>query len=257
MLIVLNKAIVHAVGEFDEAGLRVLPTRRARRRDPELEARIDEAWRRRTEAAPDRFHDAPLARLVAHGLLPDKLALFVGETTFREFVGTNLEAQSDPSIHESLGEDYFANPLGVSAIIVSKDDAILLGQRSQNTVEASGQWDLPGGHISILDGAACSPFETIRRELHEELGLGRSDIASLRCVGLVENGLTHKPELIFLARTNERAKKLEKRATAHADAEHDAFMTWSSSKGDLLDLLRTRGEELTPVAAGGLGILVA
>ena len=257
MLIVLNKAIVHAVGNFAQEGVRVLPTRRLRRKEPELERRIDETWRRRTEAAPNLFHDAPLARLVAHGLLPDKLALFVGETTFREFVGTNLEAESDPSIHESLGEDYFANPLGVSAVILTKDDALLLGRRSVQTVEGVGQWDLPGGHVPFQEGIACSPFDTIGRELHEELGLGRSDIASLHCAGLVENGLTHKPELIFVVRVTEKAKKLEKRATAHGDREHDAFMTWPAAKSDVLELLRTRGDELTPVAAGGLGTLVA
>lgn len=257
MLLVLNKALIHVVGHYTEAQVSVLRTQRARRRDDALERRIDESWARRTQgvsASGPKLFDSQLARLVAHGVLPDKLALFVGETTFREFVGTNLDSAE---LHESLGDDYFANPLGVSAAIITKDDTLLLARRSNKVAEAQGQWDLPGGHTPYVAHGGCHPFAAMMQELDEELGLRKGDIESLACIGLMENGLTHKPELIFLCRAKDRAKKLLKRLRAQDDDEHDDFLCVPSGKGELLELLRHRGHELTPVAAGGIGIIVS
>src|SRR5262249_48418209 len=158
--------------------------RRERKRDPELERRIDEAWERRlAESVSGTLWDSPVARLVAHGALPDRLALYVGATTFREFVGTNLESAD---LHESLGDAYFANPLGVSAAIVSRDGAVLLAKRSETVVEARGQWDFPGGTMELAEGASPDPFAAMRDELREEIGLGPEDLEEVTCVALVE-----------------------------------------------------------------------
>lgn len=257
MLVVLNKALVHVLGHYGPADLRVLVTQRKRHQSALLERRIEDAWSVRQAEAEGRLFDSELARLVAHGVLPNQLALFIGRTTFREFVGTNLEAPIDPSLHESLGEDYFANPLGVSAAVVSKDGALLLARRSNAVVEARGEWDLPGGHVPFVEAQGCRPFVTAADEIAQELGLVERDIEELACIGLVENGVTHKPELIFVCRVRDKAKKLLKRVQSHGDAEHDEFLCVPATKSDLLDLLRERGNELTPVAAGGIAIFVS
>jgi len=55
----------------------------------------------------------------------------------------------------------------------------------------------------------------------------------------------------------ERAKGLLRRARAAKSPEHDDFLCLPVRKADLLDFLRTRGDEATPVAAGALAILIA
>src|SRR5206468_1244336 len=118
---------------------------------------------------------------------------------------TNVESAD---LHESLGEDYFANPLGVSAAVVTKDGAVLIARRSQQVAEARGLLDLPGGSVPWGEAGAAAPFGHIVSELREEIGIEQRDIEELSCVGLVENGHTHKPELVFLCRIAERARSL-------------------------------------------------
>lgn len=255
MLLVLNKAVVHFVGRFDEAHVRTLVTTRERRRDERLERRVEEVWTRRIAEAPEAsLWDGEILRLVAHGALPDRVALFVGRTTYREFVGTNLES---PDLYEDLGEDYYANPLGVSALLVTRDEEVLLARRSSRVAEAQRLWDLPGGNVPWVAGAVIHPFAAMREELREEIGLEADEVEDLACVGLVENGNTHKPDLIFCGKVRERAKGLLRRARAAKSPEHDDFLCLPVRKADLLDFLRTRGDEATPVAAGALAILIA
>jgi ADP-ribose pyrophosphatase YjhB (NUDIX family) len=256
MLLVLNKAVVHFVARYRPSQILVLPTRRPRKTDPRLERRIEMAWSHRLQKAPGgELWDSVLARLVAHGALPDRLALFLGKTSYREFVGTNLESED---LHEVLGDDYYANPLGVSAAVLTKDGALLLARRSQRVAEARGQWDLPGGNVPYLEAAGGDPLGTLFAEMREELEIEPAAVEEEPvCVGLVENGQTHRPDLIFELRIRERARGLLKRLRARPGLEHDDFLCVPTSREDLLSLLRERGEELTPVAAGGLATFVA
>jgi 8-oxo-dGTP pyrophosphatase MutT (NUDIX family) len=254
MFLVLNKAVIHFSQRYEHPQLRVLLTRRERKRDPDLETRIGEVWTRATaQAEPGALWDGELARLIAYGALPDRLALFVGRTTYREFLGTNLESAD---LHETLGEDHYANPLGVSAAVMTRDEAVLLGRRSHRVAEARGLLDLPGGNVPFSAGQ-IDPFRSMRAELHEELGIEEQDIDELTCIGLVENGFTHKPDLVFLCRVGERARGLVKRLRARPGVEHEDFLCVPGSKSEILEFLRVRGDDLTPVAAGGLALFVS
>ena len=83
--------------------------------------------------------------------------------------GTALEQQ--PSYGEirpvcpSCGWIFFADPKVAAAVLVEKDDAVLLVQRSFNP--HLGKWSLPAGFVN----AGEAPADAARRECLEETGL--------------------------------------------------------------------------------------
>ena len=94
-----------------------LHLQRRRRTNATIEKTIDEAWEGfNGKPGQEGVEDRGLTRLIAFGTHNGQLALYTGATTLREYVGTNLE---HPEFHELYGEDYMANPLGVSAVLVS------------------------------------------------------------------------------------------------------------------------------------------
>jgi 8-oxo-dGTP pyrophosphatase MutT (NUDIX family) len=145
----------------------------------------------------------------------------------------------------------------VSAAVVTSDHEVLLGLRSARVAEAQQLWDLPGGNVPYVEGAGAKPFEAMRVELREELDLQPSDIRELNCVALVENGVTHKPDLVFLCRIRQKAKPFLKRLRATAHLEHDDFRCVRLDKAELAEFMRRRADELSPVAAGGLAVFVS
>ena len=64
--------------------------------------------------------------------------------------------------------------VAVKSFIVS-DGKLLIIKRRSNDVHKPGQWDIPGGRL----GEGENPFEGIRRETKEEVGIDISIVAPL------------------------------------------------------------------------------
>jgi ADP-ribose pyrophosphatase YjhB (NUDIX family) len=61
---------------------------------------------------------------------------------------------------------FYANPVPAATAIIVEHGRLLLGRRARPPYKDT--WDLPGGFLETNEG----PFEGLRRELREELGVG-------------------------------------------------------------------------------------
>ena len=157
-------------------------------------------------------------------------------TDFKSFYGTNV------CNHATLTAPELANALAVCTVVISKDNAILLGKRSSSVAESQQMWHVIGGTMDLNrhtyhDNAQrpnfgsriaidTSPYSHIMKELKEELGLTPRQVDHSICLGLGMNLLIGKPEMLYITRVKLTAKQLRNCAThAILQGEHSALLT--------------------------------
>ncbi|XP_028917568.1 uridine diphosphate glucose pyrophosphatase NUDT22 [Ornithorhynchus anatinus] len=184
-----------------------------RRRLPGGDAPIARAWASRRRAQPWLF-DAPKFRLQraelagagagGRGLL---LALRLGLTSYRDFLGTNLGVGAAALRREGAArwgdpQAYMADPLGVGALLATADGRLVLLRRSRTVAEAPGMLDVPGGHPepqAVCPGdhprheelpgelVVKELFSSILREIRDEVNLPLATLSPPLLLGIVRN----------------------------------------------------------------------
>jgi hypothetical protein len=231
----------HAIGDWRPGHVRLAWTGRASRElVPEVERIIDEAWRRVLSRPGVHLFDGPMSRMESFEASADVLRLTLSETSYKPFVGTNLE---HPDLADRYGPGVMANPVGVSTLLETGDGFLMLGRRNAAVAYYPSRVHPFAGALEPRDGA--DPFAAVYRELGEELSLSREDLADLRCCGLVEDHALRQPELIFLASTPLARQDVEGRLDR--EEHHD---TWSVEIGATEQALGDTS--LTPVAVASL-----
>ncbi len=182
---------VHALGRWapEQIGSQTVPS--GFRPTPADTSRVEKSWAAalaEASRAGRHLFDGPLARLEGHRASTARLDLALSPTSYRWFWGTNCRDRSLP-------RERRADPLGVSAVVVTADHWLILGRRSQRVSLYAGRVHPFGGCVEP-DRAGDVPGE-IRRELSEETGLHAADLSRLDCLGLVEDSLLVQPELLF------------------------------------------------------------
>ena len=197
-------------GEFDEGkvtinlDLNARPTFIMKQREE-----IDRCWndmlRRGWKMRPD-----PLYRLTNFSLKNGILALHLGLTNYKEYMGTNV---SHPEWSLEYGEKTMSNALSVSAVAETKDEKIIIERRSQNVGEDRGYYHTkPSGHPHPPEGI----FGGVYSQARKELGIEKSDIAKVACIGLVRSVRSHKPELMFKMKLGIFSTEVERRPKEEA-----------------------------------------
>lgn len=127
------------------------------------------------------------------------LELSLGRTDFREFVATRSR---EALRHRNWSR--LANPLAVASVVVTNDDKILVGRRPNIAHIHAGKYFVFGGFVdradlTELDGV----FHSIKREIHEELGVDFRAFSDICCTGLNYDLTCPHPELSFSVRIAE------------------------------------------------------
>jgi len=237
----------------DQLNVAYEPTPRAT--TPELERRIKEEWRVRTAEAAEAgrlLFDGELLRYVTHEVRDDQFRLTVGPTCYRDFVGTNLYNRHHLT---EYGWARFANPVGTTATLVTTEDLIVFGRRSDRVAWHAGYVHTFGGALEAVDRAAdgmVDAFAAVRRELKEEIALTEADIDQLTCAGLIRDREIHQPELLFEARLGISFRELLIRVSqAEAGNEHRGLVALAGEPHLVAPFLRASGR-VAPVAVGAL-----
>lgn len=252
---------IDALGPFMPERVSVTFEPSPRPTTPELEALIEAEWTRQTAlaAGSDRMlFNGPLLRYVRHTVRPGaaggaaELHLVVGPTCYRDFVGTNLFHHDRI---EAFGWERFANPIGTTATLTTRDGRICYGRRSARVSYHAGHVHTFGGALEARDRGAdgrVDPFASVCRELFEELSLRREEARELICVGLIRDHEIHQPEMLFEARLELTAEQLRSRwLSADARDEHDEIVSLADEPGAILPFIRSCGA-IAPVAVGAL-----
>jgi hypothetical protein len=236
-----GQVVIRVTGDWpaESVDIQIVPS--SWKAPPSVLEQIDAEWERVARTGVTLF-DGPMCRLEKYLATPARFTLSLSETTYRIFVGTHLYHANLADTHGPL---ILANSLGVSVLVRTADDFLLLGRRNETVVYYASRLHPFAGALEPTDQS--NPFVASRRELHEEAGLTDADITSLRCIALVEDRHLHQSELIMRADTRLTRAQVESQAGRE---EHHNLVAIEAADQRLRELLRNPG--LTPVALGGL-----
>jgi 8-oxo-dGTP pyrophosphatase MutT (NUDIX family) len=214
----------------------------------ELQLEIERHWQ---ELNGRGFFNGRLARLDSWQIWKGHLALFLRPTDYK------TQLYSNTAVNEVVarwGEHALARALGISAVVISRDDQLVLMKRSDTVGEYPGRYDVFGGHIDCLATGPPDIFAAMAAELEEELGLKEDEIR-LRGCGLISAVPIRKPELLFSARTRCAAEEIWARArTARDRHEYGTLETLPNRATAIGRFLKDHRDEISPSAYGCLAV---
>ena len=186
---------IRAAGDWREDQVRVQMVSSSWQAPPAVRDQIDAAWETTARLGVLLF-DGPMCRLEGFDADPAALSLRMSETTYRIFVGTNL---CHSHLADEFGPAVLANPVGVSVLLRTAENFLMLGRRNESVIYFPGRLHPFAGALEPCD--AGDPFRGAMRELQEEANLLEADISEIRCLGIIEDHQLRQPELILRADT--------------------------------------------------------
>lgn len=200
----------------DEASLEAVWVPSTLCSNPETDRLIEQAWQATLARPGVKLFDGPVGRFESATLRDGRVRIALSHTSYRIVVGTNF---CNPDLVRTRGPAYLANPLGVSAALRSRDGRIVMGRRNHSVAYYPGLLHPFAGSVEVRP--VVNLFDDIRRELHEEIGFGPADIASIRFVGIAQDRTLVHPEAIFVVDSTRTADEIIARVhdEEHAGAE--------------------------------------
>jgi ADP-ribose pyrophosphatase YjhB (NUDIX family) len=234
-----------ARGLWDErhVGVRVVPS--GRRIVPDVDAAIDRAWAEVNARPGVNLFDGPVCRLESFRADDARLELDVSATSYRVVVGTNF---LNPQLADDVGLDVMANPVGVSAGLISADGFLLMGRRNHRVAYYPHMLHPFAGSLEVRPD--INLFDDVRRELREELSLSADELSSIELIGIVEDTALRHPESLFRVRSNRTRRQIADRLDRAEHSQIEAIELTPSALGGL----RSR-QDVTPVGRAIAGLI--
>lgn len=209
---------------------------------------INREWDQAISRAGRLLFDGPMSRFEGLDVSDHQFTLFLSTTSYRPFYVLHMVRR------DLLGEGPFggvvaAQPIGVSCLIISQDNDVLLGRRGERVAYYPSRIHPFAGSLEPADGGNL--FATLYRELEEELALKPEDIAAPRLIGLISDRTLRQPEVILCCQTHLTTADVRARVDP---SEHDALVAVPNRPADIQKLLNTE-TALTPVCRGSLILL--
>jgi 8-oxo-dGTP pyrophosphatase MutT (NUDIX family) len=222
---------------------------------PAVEAMIEETWRQCTaKARRDKqvLFNGLLVRLDRWWIDEGHLRLHTGPTDYRRFMGTNF--CNGARIGE-FGPENYANPLGVSAVVITSDGWLVLGRRRSDLACHGGYLHLVGGTLDSQDRTpedTLDVFAAMRRELAEELCVTNGELAEVVCTGLIRDPSIHQPELMFDAGITLCWEELLARFDQAAPGQEHSALELCPDDSAAIGPFVGGSRLIAPIAVGGL-----
>ena len=232
--------LIREIGDWKPGQVIASPVASTRAILPEIERAIDRAWAEASARLGPKLFDGPMCRLERREASTEELQLWASPTSYKPFLGTNLAGVDVPT-------DAMANPLGLSAALITSDGWLMLGRRNASVAYYPNRIHPFAG--SLEPGELTNVFDGVLRELDEELGLSGRDLAEMRCLGLIEDAKLRQPEIIFSVRATRTRAEIESKLDA---AEHHAAVAVEAKPRDVESMMRD--PLMTPVAVGTLAL---
>jgi 8-oxo-dGTP pyrophosphatase MutT (NUDIX family) len=242
------------VGQFTPQQVKVRWSRLKRAAHADIDQLIEAAWTEeavKAHRAGRQLFDGELCRLVKYAAAEDTFTLTLGASSYREFLGTNLR---HARLRYTHGPEALANPLGVSAAVLTADGFLLLGRRSEAVAWHAGRLHPIGGMVQPAGRRiAPDPFAAMMRELEEETAIAAEHVVQSVCVGLVRDKQIVQPEIVFDVAVSLTAEEIRRKARHAADAaEHTELVPVRDHPASVVTFLEKHARELTPVALATL-----
>ena len=222
-------------------------------RSAELADAVAREWSERVERAARegiRLTNGALLRLARYGAGDGRLRLVLGDTTYADFLATNGE----PERRVRMPWEELANPLGTSALVLTRDGSCLLGLRGGGVLLHRGHVHTIGGMFEaadLVEGRVDAPG-SILREVREELAVGGADVLEVVCRGIMRDLENLQPELMFEVRVALTADEVEARwSGAESRDEHEGLVRIGDEPSAIREYLGS-GVPMAPQAAAAL-----
>jgi hypothetical protein len=193
-----------------------------------LEAGRKAAWDKFLARHPAGF-DGALLRMADHRIEPDRLTIQAQATSFSAYVITR-----HPGFADEHPQAERADPLGLTALVVTADQHVIVTKRSLTAEQNPGALYFVGGYAEPAAGETVDLFEEAAREIAEEIAvtdLLRSDSFA---IGLAYDPVFCHPELFLLAPSRAIAADILDGAR-HAPDRNEAAGLFSLPLSDLLN----------------------
>ncbi len=218
---------------------------------PSLKREIIDYWKQFN----NQHFNGQLARLDKWKLENSNLTLWLSKTDYRTLLYSNDHIDH---IEQKWGDEHVCKALGISSVVISKDQYLLYMKRSHSVGEYPGCFDIFGGHVDAPASLNQAPdvFNAIKTELEEELGLP-PHLQNCFCIGLARVTENQKPELFFKTHCSLTMKEIIVLAGGAKDrGEYTTILYLKKDYDQLSALLRDKSEEFSPSAAAGLTLFL-
>jgi hypothetical protein len=250
-----------ARGRFSETALKLHIQGGRKSYSPDVLASVEETWRLALEEAAvgERcLYNGKLFSLLQYQVRSGALNLLLGETDYKELLGTNLSLTQGA---DRIGGTVLSDGVAVCSILLTRDGFLVFGRRSRKVQNDRGRLHVCAGHpdpeklLSIEEILQNQNpfFRAMKKEIMEEFHITEGKISQMTCLGLVRNRENKKPEVIFRTALKVTASQVQRlHASAKDSYEHDEIVTIPSEPAPLIDMLRNRGGEFTIPALAAL-----
>jgi 8-oxo-dGTP pyrophosphatase MutT (NUDIX family) len=181
------------------------------------------------------------------------IELQLSDTDYKEFVGTR-----GYEFIRRYGREQSANPLSVGAVLVTRDNRIILGERSAAGIDAGKSTiSVPAGYIDPKKDVTSTSnknnknsidiFNAIRREIYEEIGIEEKDIGDLICIGLIDNKEQNQISASFYCKLTILSKELMKKNGPKKEAEFSQIIMIENSVQSIDDFINASQDELSDI----------
>lgn len=247
--------LVDIYGLFGPGQVRIVYREEPAPAIPALEATVADAWIEQMEIARQRgchLYNGQIVRLLRYRVDDDHLLMEGGPSDFAHFIGTNYLNYHRA---EEFGWNVFSNPIGVSGIVITRDDWILYGRRNDRVACHPGYVQAFGGSLEMRDRQPDGTFDAfacVLRELHEEAGVRDADVTETTCLGMARDRQIRQPELVFDVRIRQSREEMADRLR-HDDPEqeHAEIVACQDIPEAIVPFVR-RMAPVSPVAIGAL-----
>jgi hypothetical protein len=234
--------IVHGIISNDALHVRYQPGVHVRWELP-AEKFIDDAWMayvRESRVTGVTVYNGSVLRLDSFDWTDGQLSLALSDVDFRSCIGTGMDRFVNAFPHAPQ-----ANPLTVSVVLITVDSQIVLEKRIRIDARRRRYHVIAGFMERKFDAIANdpNPFDTVRREVREELGLSIDN--SLYMTGLVR--AVYGFELCFYCRLPISFEHLLViKANGETDCEIDALEAVEDSPSSVASFLLRHTTDFVP-----------
>jgi 8-oxo-dGTP pyrophosphatase MutT (NUDIX family) len=156
---------------------------------------LSDAWRKYQQRHPLSF-DGTLLSLKGYTADSGSLIFSLARVPFSWYIATR-----DPKFSSHYPQVKRADPVGLTAIIVTSDNGVVIGRRAATADPNPGAIYYVGGMADsgdVDENGSIDLFKAIRREIREEINLEIGLNEPAKIVGMAYDPLYCHPEIFFL-----------------------------------------------------------
>jgi 8-oxo-dGTP pyrophosphatase MutT (NUDIX family) len=191
-----------------------------------------------------------------------KIELHLTDTNYKEFVGTR-----NPEFIATFGKEQISNPLSAGAVLITKDNKLILGRRSSSIDGSKYALSVIAGYLDpqkdILrihnkDGSDyvdfVDIFHGIEREIYEETGIAAYDVVELVCLGIIANRKENQMNIPFCGTLNISSDEVVTIRSKTQDSEFSEILFVQNDLRSINEFMNAQSNEFSDLLNSTLEI---